>query len=264
MKLLCPFPCPRENNLGQARVTADGFAVPHQPALAFGGVSPDGLAGGEALLDAVFWLAEENGDVLRRVQAVGNKKGNDDNVPRLGGVVAVGDEGGFFHEGGLDVGVFAACADGLHLRLDGVAGIFIFLSPMPGNEEGGFFGARRSGKWVLVDDVACAREEDLGHVQVRADGATVNELASIDLPGVRIADKSEAPPNDLLREMALTDGDGDNENAWCVDIRDVSNLGFLQVKRGAHLREEFAGGELFGELTHGLARQLVECRPVTD
>ena len=134
---------------------ANSGSVPEEFAFAFSGVAPGGVVFGEALLDSAFRFAEEDGDVLDGVEAVSNEEGDHHDVLGIGGGVAVGDVGGLLHEGGQDVDVVGARANGLDLGLDGFAGVPIFPGAVASDEKGGLVGAWGVGEGVLLDDVAC-------------------------------------------------------------------------------------------------------------
>ena len=136
------------------RFGPDGEGVPEEFAFAFRGIAPSGLVGVEAFLDAFFRLAKEHGDVLDRVEAVGNKKWDHDDVLGVGGCVSVCYERGFLHEGGLNVGIIGPGTDGFDLYLDRFAGVFVFSGSMAGDEKGRFILAWRAWKGVLLNYVS--------------------------------------------------------------------------------------------------------------
>ena len=110
---------------------ADGVGVAAEDLRAAGG-------GAELLLDA-----EEDGDVLVGVEAIGDEEGDDDDIGGPGLRLPMGDERLFLHEHAADFGVEAEGMDAGDLFLYGEAGVFIEGGAVADGDERGAGGNRR-------------------------------------------------------------------------------------------------------------------------
>src|ERR1035437_8152453 len=101
-------------------------------------VAPRRLAGSEPLFHEALRFAEQNRNVLDRVQTVADEKRNDDAVFCLRQPMAVFNERRFLHENRMDIGVNFLRTDQFHLPLDGLARILVSFRSMSGDEKRGF------------------------------------------------------------------------------------------------------------------------------
>ena len=84
---------------------ADGGRIPDQFAVLFRRIAPGRLAGGKPLLERPLRFAEQNRNVLLRVQAVADEKRHDDQIFRLRERIAFGNARAFFKENRVDLRV---------------------------------------------------------------------------------------------------------------------------------------------------------------
>ena len=82
--------------------------------------------------------AEEHGDVLKAVEAIGDEEGHDDDIGRGGEFGPLGDERGLLHISVDDFGeaVVAAANEG-DLILDGLGGVFVEAGAVADDDEAG-------------------------------------------------------------------------------------------------------------------------------
>src|SRR5208282_3797914 len=93
-----------QNHVGNVRLGADGGRIPDESAVFLRWIAPRRLAGGNPLLDDPLRLAEQNRNVLLRVQTVADEKRDDNHVPRLHERVTIINARAFFEKNRVDVG----------------------------------------------------------------------------------------------------------------------------------------------------------------
>lgn len=156
--------------------------------------------------------AEEKGDVLIGVEAVGYKERKHDDVFLSRVLVPVGDERRRLHVGVEHLGVEAGVSDAVGFASGGGGGLIVKIGAVRDNEEGGLCrGDIRGGG-------GCAFEENLGDGGVAADGITVLQ-------------KLVWKVGDWPGEVEFTGDDGASEIAFADEVRhDVDILAVRHVE----------------------------------
>ena len=206
----------------------------------------------ETLLDDAFGGAEHDGDVLERMEAVGNEEGGDDNRFDSGEFIAIGDAGLLLHEDGVDLGVKVAGGDEFHLAFDGLAGVFGVAGAVAGDEKGRLGGFGGAWEREFFDNLRGGSEEDVGHAGMSSDRAAVIEgLGAAALDAVELSllfgTEAEFARNDFLGEVALADEERNNKNARGEDAaQDLGKVRLLFPECFLHLGEKAATAEFIG------------------
>ncbi len=133
------------------------------------------LAGGKALLDRPFRLAEQNRNVRLRVQAVADEKRDDDQVPGLRERITFANARAFFEKNRADGGINFHRPDQFRLPLDGPPRVFILHRAVAGDEQRDVPRLWRAGKGKSFHNFIGARQNDPGHAVVRADGLAIEQ-----------------------------------------------------------------------------------------
>ena len=140
------------------RLAADGRRIPDQFAVFFRRIAPRRLAGGEPLLNGRPRFAEQNRNVLLRVQTVADEKRHDDQIFRLREPIAFGNARVFFKENRVDAAVKIQRADQFHLPLDRLARIFVFLRAVAGDEQRDLRRLGRAREREICSTISRARD----------------------------------------------------------------------------------------------------------
>lgn len=202
-----------DDDAGEEGIGADGAGVIKAAAADGIGVAAEDLGvartAGPAQCGAGLGVdAEEDGDVLVGVEAIGDEEGDDDDVGRRGLLLPVGDEGIFFHEHAEDLFVLIEGLDAGDLFFYGEAGIFIEGGAVADDDERGVAGIDGGSNF------AGAMQEELRHIGVIADGVAVLERARGEAgAGREVCDgaiEAEFAGDDLLGEIAFADEIGDD------------------------------------------------------
>ena len=209
-----------EHDFGEERFGADGAGVVDLAAVEVIGVASEDLdlAGGGG---GFGFHAEEDGDVLERVEPVGDEEGDDDDVRGGGESGPVGDEWWFFHVGVDDFCEAAVHgADDFDLVLDGLGGVVIEAGAVADDDE------TAVGERDAFGDFGGAFEEEPRHGRVDADGVGVVGDGVAEVGGA--AGEAEFARDDVLGEVALADEIGDDVDFRGIDhAEDLAHGGFF-------------------------------------
>lgn len=170
----------------------------------------------------------------------------------------VGDERGFFHEGGEHGGVICGGGgDQIDLAADGLGRILIQAGAMAGDDEGGLGGIDHGG------DFAGAAQDETRHRRVDAHRqAIVQGFAAHDRGWTG---ELEFARDDLLSEIAFADKIRHDINFVGVDhVEGFAHGGFLFPKTAMHLREKVTAADFSGVLEVGRRRIRVFGGPVAN
>ena len=249
----CGFADAFEDYVGEVRLAADAGGIPEKFALLLGRVAPGGLTFLEPLLDDAFGFAEHDRDVFKGMESVADEERDHDDVAGGGHGVAIADARVFFHEDGVDLGVFAAGADEFDLAFDGLAGVFVVAGAVTGNEKGGLGWLGSARKRMFLDDVAGAGDQQFGHAFVSANRAAIVDLLGAtvglsDLEGIEarhpVKGEAEFARDNFLGEIPFADEERNNEypRGECA-AKNGGDGGFLFPERFEHVRKNPAAAE---------------------
>ena len=184
--------------------------------------------------------AEHDGNVLERMEAVGDEEWYDDDVGRLRQLIPLRDEGLLLHVG-IEHRCVASigCRDELDLVADGFGGILIKAGAVSSDDQS-------SLGWSDVrGDFPRSLENEIGHRAVYSNGqAVVERLAADDCgcPG-----ELEFAGNDVLREISLADEIRHHVDVVRIDqIKGFTHRRFLFPKAAMNLGEKSALANFIG------------------
>src|SRR5689334_2771459 len=205
--------------------------------------------------------SEQFGDVLIAVQAVGDKKWDNDDIDRSRQPVPVRDQWRFFHVGIADTGEFAAGADSLRLAFGCDRAVVVQLGSVRNDEKRGL-------RWLYIG----CNFVGAGQQQFRYDRIVANRFA-VD-PGLAVCASRNRPiqfqlsRNYCLCEITFADKIRHHENLRNFLVREkkprVAQTWFFLPKSAAYIREEISFLNFAGMPSCWRARIGIHSRSVTD
>ncbi len=156
------------------RFAADGRRIPDESTVFFRRIAPCGLAGGQALGHHRLRLTQQNRDVLLRMQSVADEKRHHHQVLCPRQRITIGNTRQFLQINRVDAGIKPERPEPFDLPLGGLAGLFIPVRAVTGNEQRDVLRLRRARKGKLFDDPFGACQNDFRHAFVSAHRTAVN------------------------------------------------------------------------------------------
>lgn len=259
------FPHSIENDIGDARFGADGIGIPDEFFVAFGGISPSGLALGKAIFDEVFGFAEQHRNIFLRVHAVADEEWDDDNIPGFGDFVTFLDAWILFEKGGMDSGILVGSVHERDLAFDGFAGVFVLVGAVAHDEKSRVAGPGCAWEREFGSDLGRSRHQYADHAIVRADRGAVNKNG---LPGFKrglSGSKTKFPRNDVTDEVTFADEERDDEGPGRRNQgEDVFDLRLLFPEGFANVGEQITRAQFFCMLVDRRRRLFVLRRAVAE
>src|SRR5438105_10319434 len=181
--------------------------------------------------------AEQFRYVLVTVQAVGDKKWNDDYIWRTGELVPLRNQRRFFHIGVSDGSELAACANPFRFPFGCDRAVVVEFRSMRDNEQ------RSLRRLDVGRDLVSARQQQLGYERVVPHRFAINPNLSVRSRRSRVR-QLELPRNHRLSEITFADEVRDDENIVNRFIPEkksrVAQARFLFPKSALYIGKEVA------------------------
>lgn len=197
------------------------------------------------------------------MHSIADKKWNNDKVFFGGEGIAVCDARLFFHENGMNFGVDVFGPNQFDLTFDCFSRVIVCSCAVTSNEKRCFAGFRRTREREFFDNIFSARQKDVGHAIVGANGTAVIErlrAAILNALKIRLPFSSEPEFNRdcLFTKISFADQKWDDKYATGRNrIHDGRDEGLLFPKRGFDARKNVTSPQFGGVLYGGRSGILV-------
>jgi hypothetical protein len=199
------------------------------------------------------------------MHTVAGKERDKDNIFCVGQAVTGGDERLFFEENTMDGRIGTERPNRIHVLLNRNARVLVLRGAMAGHKEGNLPGMGSAGKRELLNYCSSARQQDLGHTRVCADGAAINEhlIWAPDYPlGLTASGlwETQGARDNAFTEIAFTHEKRDEEDPPGGDPgQHIYYPGFLFPESLMDAGKAFSPAQFGGMLKNRRTRLRIQC-----